>query len=492
MNTPYTSVSPNYPCAGRSPFVPRAIRPWMGVWLALSLTCAPAMAADVVVSSLDDSGAGTLRNAIAGALAGDRIVFAPGLAGTISLNSTLTISRDLIIEGNGNIELDGRDTSRVLTITGGQVDLRRLVVRNGFATDGGGISSVGTLLMSKCEVRDNHASQRGGGLFIGAGSYSLVDTTIADNFATNEGGGIEDLGTAPSTITRGRIVNNITSGAGAGIRHVSGQELTVDHSTISGNTAATTGIATGGGIATQGSTLNINYTTVSGNKAHFAGGIYVANLGASTKLNLVGSTVTGNTAISDGGGLFVFGAGATLTNSTIANNFADTGTGGGLSLQNSSAGTATVIVINNTIAFNRSSANGGGITAISGSLNLKNTLIAGNISGTNADIQAAFVSEGFNLVQTRGTSSGYVASDLANGTAPQLATLGFNGGPTLTLLPAAGSPAINAIPSSNCSGITLDQRGYTRPANQCDIGAVEVGAAAPVPPVDPVFGDGFE
>jgi hypothetical protein len=163
-----------------------------------------------------------------------------------------------------------------------------------------------------------------------------------------------------------------------------------------------------------------------------------------------------------------------------------------LSMQNSSADTATVIAINNTIAFNRSNANGGGITAISGSLTLKNTLIAGNISGTNADIQAAFVSEGFNLVQTRGTSSGYGASDLANGTLPQLATLGFNGGSTLTVLPTAGSPAINAIPSSNCTGIALDQRGYTRPANQCDIGALEVGAAPPVPPVDPVFRDGFE
>lgn len=492
MHTPYVAGSLGHLHAGRSHRVRGSLRRWLGAWLALSLACAPAMAADLVVVSLDDTGAGTLRNAIANALAGDRIVFAPGLAGTISLNSTLTIGRDLIIEGNGNIELDGRDTSRVITITAGQVDLRRLVVRNGFATDGGGIASTGTLRMFNCEVRNNHASGRGGGLFIGAGSYSLFDTTIAENFATNEGGGIEDLGTAPSTITRSRIVSNISSGAGAGIRHVSGQPLTIDYSTISGNTAATTNIVIGGGIASQGATLNINYSTISGNKSHFGGGIYVANLGASTKLNLVGSTVTGNTAVSDGGGLFVFGAGATLTNSTISNNLAGAGTGGGFSMQNSSAGTTVVNVVNNTIAFNRSSANGGGITTISGSLTLKNTLIAGNISGTNADIQATFVSEGFNLVQTRGTSSGYVASDLANGTVPQLGSLGFNGGPTLTVLPATGSPAINAILSSSCASIVLDQRGYPRPASQCDIGALEVGAPPPAPPVDPVFRDGFE
>jgi hypothetical protein len=482
MHTPSAAVSLNHPNAGRNSCVPGSVRPWLGVWLALSLTCAPAMAADLVVVSLADTGTGTLRNAIADALSGDRIVFAPGLAGTISLDSTLTISRDLIIEGNGNIELDGRDTSRVITITGGQVDLRRLVVRNGFATDGGGISSVGTLRMSNCVVQGNNASARGGGLFIGGGSYSLVDTTIADNFAPNEGGGIVDLSTVPSTITRGRIINNVSSGPGAGIQHASGQTLTINHSTISGNTAATTSPVAGGGIASQSATLNINYSTISGNKSQFAGGVFVTNIGASTKLNLVGSTITGNTAVSDGGGLFVFGAGATLTNSTIVNNLAGTGTGGGFSIQNSSVGTATVIVNNNTIAFNRSGTNGGGIAALSGSLTLKNTLIAGNISGTNAnaDIQGAFVSEGFNLVQTRGTSTGYVASDLANGTLPQLAALGFNGGPTLTVLPNAGSPAINAIPSSSCAGIALDQRGYTRPANQCDIGALEVGAAPPV------------
>lgn len=450
------------------------------------------MAADLVVSSLGDSGAGSLREAIGAALPGDRIVFAPGLAGTIALNSTLTISRNLIIQGNGEIVLDGRDASRVITITAGQVELHRLVVQNGSATDGGGIAITGTLLLNGCEVRNNRATARGGGLFIGAGSYSLVDTTIADNFATNEGGGIEDLGTAPSTITRTRIVNNTTTGAGAGIRHVSGQTLTINHSTLSGNTAATTGAVTGGGIASQSATLNINYSTISGNKSHFAGGIYVANLGTPTTLNLVGSTVTGNTAVSDGGGLFVFGATATLTNSTIVNNLAGAGTGGGLSMQNSSSGTATVTSINNTIAFNRSGANGGGITTISGVLTLKNTLIASNISGTNADIQSAFASQGFNLVQTRGTSSGYVASDLANGTAPILATLGFNGGPTLTALPMPGSPAINAISTAGCTGIALDQRGYVRPANQCDIGALEVGALPPVPPVDPVFLDGFE
>ena len=53
-----------------------------------------------------------------------------------------------------------------------------------------------------------------------------------------------------------------------------------------------------------------------------------------------------------------------------------------------------------------------------------------------------------------------------------------NGGPTQTLLPLAGSLAIDAGSNTGCP--TLDQRGGVRPRNggsgfaRCDIGAVEV------------------
>ncbi len=65
--------------------------------------------------------------------------------------------------------------------------------------------------------------------------------------------------------------------------------------------------------------------------------------------------------------------------------------------------------------------------------------------------------------------------------------LADNGGPTLTLMPGTGSPAIDA--GGTCSAAT-DQRGIARPQGAaCDVGAVEVevgpvytltGFAAPV------------
>jgi hypothetical protein len=72
---------------------------------------------------------------------------------------------------------------------------------------------------------------------------------------------------------------------------------------------------------------------------------------------------------------------------------------------------------------------------------------------------------------------------------PHLGVLADNGGPTLTLLPQAGSPLIDAIPFAACqsdgaTGITTDQRQLPRPeqaGGTCDIGSVEVQLPPPTP-----------
>lgn len=53
---------------------------------------------------------------------------------------------------------------------------------------------------------------------------------------------------------------------------------------------------------------------------------------------------------------------------------------------------------------------------------------------------------------------------------PLLSAPANNGGPTLTQLPAANSPALNA--GSGCAAI--DQRGNPRDTAVCDLGAVEI------------------
>jgi hypothetical protein len=63
-------------------------------------------------------------------------------------------------------------------------------------------------------------------------------------------------------------------------------------------------------------------------------------------------------------------------------------------------------------------------------------------------------------------------ADNLTGVDPKLGKLRNNGGPTFTMLPAAGSPALGA--GANPGSLTTDQRGEARPATGVDIGAVEV------------------
>lgn len=55
---------------------------------------------------------------------------------------------------------------------------------------------------------------------------------------------------------------------------------------------------------------------------------------------------------------------------------------------------------------------------------------------------------------------------------PKLGALTDNGGLSQTLMPLAGSPAIDAGASAICSA--RDQRGFSRPSLKCDIGSVEL------------------
>src|SRR5690606_37835338 len=75
---------------------------------------------------------------------------------------------------------------------------------------------------------------------------------------------------------------------------------------------------------------------------------------------------------------------------------------------------------------------------------------------------------GANLVYG-GTCEGLTAA----GGDPRLGALRDNGGPTLTLAPAAGSAVIDG---GGACATASDQRGRLRPAGAaCDIGAVEFG-----------------
>jgi len=81
----------------------------------------PALAAaTLTVMNANDSGSGSLRQAIADAASGETITFDSALAGaTIALNSQLTINKDLTIDGSGlssHVILSGQNTTRIMEL----------------------------------------------------------------------------------------------------------------------------------------------------------------------------------------------------------------------------------------------------------------------------------------------------------------------------------------------------------------------------------------
>jgi len=89
--------------------------------------------AAVSVLNTNDSGAGSLRDAIANAAPGDTINFAT--TGTITLQSTLNVTQDLTLDGaaESNVTIDGGTSVQLFTTNGGTLTLENLTLTNGNA-----------------------------------------------------------------------------------------------------------------------------------------------------------------------------------------------------------------------------------------------------------------------------------------------------------------------------------------------------------------------
>ena len=228
--------------------------------------------------------------------------------------------------------------------------------------------------------------------------------------------------------------------------------------------SSTTGVS-------NGATLRLTAVAVTGNVAtgFTGGGIYNA---AGGNLTLERSTISGNSAGTIGGAIYNLNV-ITITNSTISGNTANT-TGsnwqaGGLYTN----GTATVV--NSTIVGN-TAFRGSGVDVASGSTaSFKNTIIAQNTATGagqpgNCQVFGTLTSQGGNLENTD-TCNFVQATDLRN-TPAGLGPLQDNGGSTNTWALLSGSMAIDRGIASGCPA--TDQRGVARPQQGgCDVGAYE-------------------
>jgi hypothetical protein len=487
----------------------------------------------------------------------DTITFQSGLTGTLTLTSQLQTSAavvdDITIQGpgagvltiSGDADGNGHDTgdSRILYVsapdtgsTGTSLTISGLTLSGGYPSSStipsGGAIYLGKythLSLDDTTIAGNATLSGGGGGAIGTegpkySEITITDSTISGNSSTTGGGGaIQSFG--PLTITNSTLSGNHAPGAGGGAISFSQKygPLQINNSTIAGNTAGTAGAISAGPLTGPGFDYSpqdskITNTTLSGNSALSDGGaIELFGLAdPAGSFTIDHSTISGNhstNTTSYGGGVEVTNAvngTFAVVDSTVSGN--DAGLGGGIAVRSTVGSGGSVSADNSTIASNVATYEGGGLWVSSydsgGSVFVSppvdlNSAIAGDNTagiapGPNDLGRADNATSGgfqlsFSLVEAP-TDAVDTQANSITGQDPQLGGLANNGGPTLTRLPAIGSPAIDA--GNNPLALSTDQRGQPRtvdltPGNASDgtdIGAVEVGAPAspsPSPPVTP-------
>jgi hypothetical protein len=219
----------------------------------LCLIALSTQAATISVINTNDSGGGSLRQALADAVDGDTINFDSSLNGQrITLTTgDLLVNKNVTISGPGanSLAVDANHASRVFYIASGKtVTISGLTITNGSATTyyfGGGIyNDHADLTVSNCTISGNSADQGvGGGIFNDQGTLTVSSSTLSGNSSWYGGG----------------ISNNWFGGGSA--------TVTIANSTLSGNSASY-----GGGIYNEDGTLTLSNSTVSGNSAEYGGG----------------------------------------------------------------------------------------------------------------------------------------------------------------------------------------------------------------------------
>jgi hypothetical protein len=313
----------------------------------------------------------------------NRIVFAPGSAGTITLTQgPLAVTKNLKIDAPGEdlLTISGNHHSAVLNITA-DPHVQVVALSGLTIADGTGVTVNGLNV--------------GGGIYNDHAHLTLSHCTVTGNAVDGFGGGIESLG--PLTLNSSTASGN-TSGSGGGISTGAGL-VTITSSTITDNQAGPAG--NGGGLA-LGGPATITDSTISGNTAGNQGGGFYMNvaLQTTTVVGISRSAITGNRG-GAGGGVMNLDAAVTVADSTISGNTTATfRTAGGLD-NALSAGRMTIIdslIANNvgsgvvnggemtvsgsTISGNSSPFEGGGLEASYGDTTVVNSTISGNTSAT--------------------------------------------------------------------------------------------------------------
>ena len=124
--------------------------------------------------------------------------------------STLKISKDLTINGNGHC-LDGDGKTRIMKINGGHVTLNNIIFENGVSNKGGAIYSEGELNIKNCVFQENTANDDNGGAIYTTKKLYIADSKFLNNQAYVDGGAV--YGKEGTTIENSVFKTNAAKGS---------------------------------------------------------------------------------------------------------------------------------------------------------------------------------------------------------------------------------------------------------------------------------------
>jgi predicted outer membrane repeat protein len=220
--------------------------------LGFGLSLAPTTyAATFTVTNLNDSGAGSLRDAVNQAnLAGGADTINFTVTGTIALIDQIVINDDLTIAGPG---------AGSLTITAG-ADSRIF-----YSSDNNPAVTISGVTLGPSS---SPATVDGGAIYNYGGTLTVQNSILTGNSSTGRGGAIfSKHGTV--NVSNSTLSNNTSNGSGGGVYMYYGTVNINSASTLSGNQSTAN---RGGGVFVHAGTLTIANSTLSANKAAGGGG----------------------------------------------------------------------------------------------------------------------------------------------------------------------------------------------------------------------------
>lgn len=337
--------------------------------------------------------------------------------GVITLDSGLSVTSHIVIKGSGYV-IEG-DGNQIFAVTSGSLTVSDLTMNGGWSEDNGGaiIVDSASLKLVNSVVRGSGAKELGGGIYAVDSDLTLVESVVTGN--------------ATGVVTK----------------PIAAVDTETDDDTEGSQTVETEGTeaqaqAEDVDLVAEASTADPITWDTSG------GGIYFN--GADNTLAIDRSGLDTNISQLHGGGLYIAAGSATITNSTFSGNSAG-GQGGALYNDGDSKLTHVTVVFNSAAYI-------GGVIDMA-SLQLYNSILADNVAGDCDGTLNALI--------------GSLIRDLTcghDGLSDDPALLLLEGSPAY-YLPSAGSPVIDAASADHC--LANDQRGISRDAATCDIGAAE-------------------